>query len=472
VVETYINGMLKKITYLLLVAAVGLAFVPVKQAVLPNLKISANGRYFTADDKPFFWLGDTGWLLFSKLNRADAEKYLEIRRQQGFNVIQVMVIHDIKEVNVYGDSALVSGDIAKPKVTEGSDAANATAYDYWDHIDWMIDRAAQKGIYMALVPVWGSVVKSKNGHINAENARKYASFLAERYKNRSNIIWMNGGDIAGSDSMSVWNAIGTTLRTENPDKLITYHPRGRTQSSTWFHNESWLDFNTFQSGHRTYKQDTSKKDLKYGEDNWKYVKVDYNKTPIKPTLDAEPSYEKIPYGLHDVKLPRWKAADVRRYGYWSVFAGGCGYTYGNNDVMQMHKPTDKNSAYGSKQYWYQSVNDPGAKQMAHLKKLMLSRPYYERVPDQSLIAGKQGVRYNYLLATRGKNYAFIYTYTGKNFAVNTGSLPGDKIKSSWFNPRTGQTTVGITQAKIKTLNFNPPGEPMNGNDWVLILDAI
>ncbi|WP_345950643.1 glycoside hydrolase family 140 protein [Mucilaginibacter sp. PAMB04274] len=465
--------MSKKIICILFLAVIGFAFIVKEPAQLPQLKVSSNKRYFTTDnEKPFFWLGDTGWLLFSKLNRDEAEKYLEARRKQGYNVIQVMVIHDINEVNIYGDSALVSANITKPKITQGSNPANTTEYDYWDHVDWIVDRAAEKGLYMALVPVWGSVVKSKTGHVNSANAKVYADFLAERYKNRSNVIWMNGGDIAGSDSTQVWNTIGSTLRTGNPDKLITYHPRGRTQSSTWFHNENWLDFNCFQSGHRTYAQDTSAKDLKYGEDNWKYVKVDYNKTPVKPTLDAEPSYEKIPYGLHNVKLPRWKAADVRRYAYWSVFAGACGYTYGNNDVMQMHKPTDKGSAYGSKEYWYQSINDPGALQMQYVKKLMLSRSYFDRVPDQSLIAGKQGTRYNYLLATRGSNYAMVYTYTGKNIAVNTAKLKGAKIKASWFNPRTGQTTLAGTQTKTATMNFNPPGQPAYGNDWVLILDVV
>ena len=78
-------------------------------AQLPLLKISANKRFFqTADGKPFFWLGDTGWLLFVKCKREDAIKYLDDRKQKGFNVIQVMVIHDVKlAVNVYGDSAFI-----------------------------------------------------------------------------------------------------------------------------------------------------------------------------------------------------------------------------------------------------------------------------------------------------------------------------------------------------------------------------
>src|SRR4030095_7572150 len=73
-----------------------------------SLRISANHRFFADQSgKPFFWLGDTGWLLFSKLDRDEAEKYLEDRRKKGFTVIQVMVLHSLGVVNVYGDSALV-----------------------------------------------------------------------------------------------------------------------------------------------------------------------------------------------------------------------------------------------------------------------------------------------------------------------------------------------------------------------------
>lgn len=461
--------MLKKSTILIAIACLFFAFKS-NETTMPRLSISTNHRYFMAGDKPFFWLGDTGWLLLSKLKREEAEQYLEIRSKQGFNVIQVMVVHSIKETNAYGDSALSNKNIALPKTTPGNTFGKGNEYDYWDHIDWIITKAAEKGLYVALVPVWGSVVKES--HIGAEKAKIYAEFLAKRYRDRPNVIWMNGGDIAGSDSLKTWKAIGNTLHDVDGTHLITYHPRGRTQSSKWFHNESWLDFNCFQSGHRTYAQDTSKKDLKYGEDNWRYVETDYNLSPIKPTLDAEPSYEKIPYGLHDTKLPRWTAADVRRYGYWSVFAGACGYTYGDNDVMQMHKPTDKDSAYGSKGYWYNSINDPGARQMIYLKKLMLSRPYLDRVPDQSLIADNNGNKYNRLIATRGKNYAFVYTYTGREMNINADQLEGTKLKASWFNPRNGQTATIGTFAKAKTIKFKPPGKVSNGNDWVLIIDAI
>ncbi len=365
---------------------------------IPPLRISDSNRFLmTANDDPFFWLGDTGWLLFSKLTREETEIYLEDRRQKGFNVIQVMVLHSVKNaVNIYGDTALIDNMIDQPLVTDGDSFDNPLEYDFWDHVDYVVDLAGKKGLYMALVPVWGSNVRA--GMISREQAEKYAAWIAERYHDRKNVIWLNGGDVRGSDSTAIWNIIGNTIKQKNKNQLITYHPFGRTQSSTWFHNESWLDLNMFQSGHRRYDQDTT--GLAYGEDNWKYATVDYSLIPTKPTLDGEPSYEGIPQGLHDTTQPYWTDADVRRYAYWSVFAGCCGFTYGHNAVMQFYGQSD-NPAYGAREHWDVAINAPGAFQMQYLKKLILSKPYFERVPANDMLAAKQGEKYDYIAITRG-----------------------------------------------------------------------
>lgn len=431
------------------------------------LKVS--GRFLATDDnKPFFWLGDTAWLLFGKLNREEAEQYLEDRRQKGFNVIQIMVLHTLGAKNAYGDSALVNKNVATPLVTGGADPGNAAAYDYWDHVDYVADRAAAKGLYLALVPVWGSNVKA--GHVSPARAEAYTRFLTERYGKRPNIIWLNGGDIKGSDSLAVWQTIGRTLRQTDPHHLITFHPRGRTTSSEWFHTENWLDFNMFQSGHRTYEQDTTASERwHFGEDNWKFAEHDYSLKPAKPTIDGEPSYEQIPHGLHDPKQPRWQAADVRRYGYWSVFAGAFGYTYGHNSIMQMHRQTARQSSYGALDSWQQALNAEGARQMVYLKKLLESRSFFDRVPDQSLVANS-GNRYAYLPACRGAAYVLVYTYTGRTIEFNAGKTGWKKLKAYWYSPKNGkQTTIGTFDAK-PVLSFDPPGIPAPGNDWVLIVE--
>lgn len=60
---------------------------------VPKLRVSSNGRFLQSEDgRPFFWLGDTAWLLFERLDREDALRYLENRQRKGFNLVQVMVI--------------------------------------------------------------------------------------------------------------------------------------------------------------------------------------------------------------------------------------------------------------------------------------------------------------------------------------------------------------------------------------------
>lgn len=434
------------------------------------VELSPNKRFFqTADDKPFFWLGDTGWLLFVKTNREDAIHYLDTRKAQGYNLLQVMVVHDVKNVNVYGDTALVNEDLSRPDVTPGNDFKDPAQYDFWDHVEFIIHEAGKRDMVMALVPVWGSNVKE--GKVSVQQAEIYSKFLTDRFSKYPNIIWLNGGDIRGSDGYDVWQALGKTIKQGDSKHLMTFHPRGRYTSSDWFHNEPWLDFNMSQSGHKTYAQDTSKADKHFfGEDNWRFIKLDYDMKPVRPTLDGEPSYENIPHGLHDYSGPRWNADDLRRYAYWSVFAGAAGFTYGENSVMQFYTPGDKGGNYNVKIDWKEALNAKGATQMKYLKQLMTERDFLSGVPAQEIIVDNTQKRYNYILATKGNGYAMAYTYTGRNFKVNMGKLGFKAARAFWFNPSTGAQTKIKLSRYTGIVSFDPPGSPANGNDWVLVIE--
>ncbi|MFT3826585.1 MAG: glycoside hydrolase family 140 protein [Chitinophagaceae bacterium] len=451
---------------LLFLAAILCTGIGLRAQEMPLLQVSANKRFFqTSNGKPFFWLGDTGWLLFHKTTRKEAGHYLDVRKAQGFNVIQVMVIHSLQAKNIYGSYALNNSDLSQPVIANNTDTAN-----YWNHISFIIEEAAKRNIYLALVPVWGGDVRGNK--ISAEQATVYAKFLADRFGKYNNIIWLNGGDTKGTDGAAIWQAIGTTLRKYDTRHLISFHPRGRYSSSEWFHEQPWLDFNMFQSGHRTYAQDTSRSDkYHFGEDNWRYIQQDYALNPAKPTLDGEPSYENIPHGLHDSLQPRWNDADLRRYAYWSVFAGGAGFTYGENATMQFHKKGDADRNYGVTDAWTNTIYSKGATQLHYLKALLLSLPYFERIPAQNIIAGEQGSRYDFLIATKGKHYALVYTYSGKNFSIDTNELGFVLKKAQWFSPSTGKRQKAVFQRNGNQLAFDPPGTPANGNDWVLIMAA-
>jgi hypothetical protein len=434
--------------------------------VTKKVKVSENGRFLMDDSgKPFYWVGDTAWWLLTKLNREDITMYMEDRGKKGFNVIQFMIVRELGDKNKYGDSAFVGGDLAKPAITEGSDPSDPQQYDYWDHVDYVVETASKNGLYAGILPFWGSVVGSAGG----EKGKTYAKWLADHFKNKANVLWINGGDTDPTKNQETWNSMGSSLRAADPSRLITYHPVGKTRSSTVYHQQEWLDMNMFQSGHRDYEQDPGG----FGPDNFKYAELDYKMEPPKPFLDGEPSYENIPHHLHLDRSPLyWGDSDVRRYAYWSVFAGACGFTYGENSVMVGYEGAGDNNRYDAKFGWREGIKAAGSGQMIHLKKLLYSRPYFERVPDQSLISGTNGTKYDYLIATRGTTYAFIYAYTGRTMTIEMGKISGTSVKASWYDPRPGeQQEIGVKENQ-GTQTFDPPGEPKDGNDWVLILDSM
>ncbi|QJR80704.1 DUF4038 domain-containing protein [Alteromonas pelagimontana] len=438
------------------------------QALWPNIVVGKNPHYFAKENgQQFFWLADTAWLMFKKLDRKDTLEYLQNRQAKGFNVIQVMLLHSLDVTNFQGDAALIGNNITKPLITKGNNPASATEYDYWDHVEFAIDAAADQGLWVALVPVWGSEITP--GKVSKSAITQYATFLAKRFGNKPNIIWMNGGDTLGNENTEIWEAMGSTLNKLDSRHLITFHPRGRHMSSEWFHNRPWLDFNMFQSGHRSYGQDTSWNSFRYGPDNWRYAQKDYARKPLKPTLDGEPSYEDIPYGLHDSSLPRWKSEDVRRYAYWSVFHGAAGFTYGHNSVMQFYQPESGEApVYGATQSWHEAMDAEGATQMAYLKTLILKHTQSDRRPDPDLVLN-QGRRYDYQPALRGKDYALIYTFTGRPVTIDTKEIQSATVQARWFNPRDGKFYPAFAFYNDDNPVFNPPGGVQRGNDWVLVV---
>ena len=439
---------------------------------LPQLKVSDNGHYLqTADGKPFFYQGDTAWELFHRLNREEADIYLKNRADKGYNVIQAVALSEVDGVNVdnaYGYKPLVNRNPAQPATTEGENN------DYWDNVDYIVAKTNSLGMYVGLLPTWGRWWRDGDKIFNPQNAEVFGRWIAERY-HKYNVIWILGGDRSPDDQYhkDIIRAMARGIRSVDKVNLMTFHPRGRTMSATWFNDREWLDFNMFQSGHRRYGQRNGDADYPIEEnteeDNWRYVEKSLAMKPMKPVIDDEPIYENIPQGLHDPNEVRWNQHDVRRYAYWSVFAGAFGHTYGNNEIMQFIRP-GVNGAYGAdgrKKAWWDALEDPGFNQMIHLKNLMLSFPFFERIPDQSVIAGQNGERYDRAIATRGKDYLLVYNYSARPMEIDLTKVSGSKKNVWWYHPADGKLEyVGEFDNRITLFQY--PCGYMSGNDRVLI----
>lgn len=428
-----------------------------------KLVVSEENRYLKHENGvPFFWLGETGWLMPERLNRDEVPYYLEKCKEAGYNVVQVQTLNGVPTMNYYGQYSMIDGFNFKNIDRKG-------VYGYWDHMDYIIKTAERYGIYIGMVCIWGTPVSQ--GLMNVDEAKSYGKFLAERYKDNPNIIWFIGGDIRGDVKTDVWEALAKSIKAIDKNHLMTFHPRGRTTSAAWFNDADWLDFNMFQSGHRRYGQRNGDGDYPIEEnteeDNWRFVEASIIKSNLKPVIDGEPIYEDIPQGLHDENEIRWNENDVRRYAYWSVFAGSFGHTYGHNSIMQFVKP-GYNTAYGAKKPWYDALEDPGFNQMKYLKNLILTFPFFERIPDQSVIVGKNGQRYDRVIATRGNDYMLVYNYTGIPMQIDLSKISGAKKNAWWYSAKTGELDY-IGEFDNKTTDFQYDGGYNSGNDQVLII---
>lgn len=427
-----------------------------------RLKVSENQRFLQFENgKPFFWLGETAWLMPERLNRDEVAHYLKTCHEAGYNMVQVQVLNAVPSFNIYG----------VPSHDKQGNLLVTHSYSYWDHLDYIIDVAAQNDIYVGMVCIWGGLVKS--GKLSVEQAKTYGTFLAERYKNCPNIIWIMGGDIQGNIKPEVWETLATTIKSIDKNHLMTYHPRGRHTSAQWWSKAEWIDFHTFQSGHRRYGQRMGNKNYPIPdnteEDNWMYVDSTWAYQPIKPVLDDEPIYEGIPQGLHDAFEPLWQACDVRRYAYWSAFAGSCGHTYGHNAIMQFYREGYP-PAYHCQKSWTEALLDPGFNQMKYLKYLMLAFPYFERIPDQSIVVDN-GRQYERLAATRGSDYLMVYNYTSRDMKIDLRFISGEKKKVWWMSASTGQLTW-LGEHANKVITFRPEKLETGIQDGVLIaIDA-
>ncbi|MCR4676150.1 MAG: glycoside hydrolase family 140 protein [Sphaerochaetaceae bacterium] len=424
--------------------------------------LTVKDRYLYEDGKPFFWLGDTAWLMLEKLSEDEIRHYFRSRSLLGYNVVQIVLLYSLPD-----KSGIQNGMPVYDR--------NTQAPEYFDFAEKVVSLAESYGMYTALLPAWGSYVTQ--GFLNESNVSEYAEFLGKRFSKHKNIIWIMGGDVRGDEKFNVFDAFGKALKAQDPDHLMSFHPFGRTLSARWFNSCSWLDFNMFQSGHRRYDQKMlqvwdDETAIWYGEDNWKYVDENNSFTPVKPCLDAEPSYEGIIQGLHDFSQPYWEEKDVRRYAYWSVFRGACGFTYGHNSIIQFYDPEKGSGAYGVRESWKTALHAPGSTQLQFLKSLMESVDFTEgRVCDDYLLT-PQKERHYHISLFGGENFLFAYTFTGEAFKLSLKAYSGKKMEAFWMNPQSGVLTYEGTYEKKEEALFCPVKRYEDSNDWVLVLKEV
>ncbi|MBD1423910.1 glycoside hydrolase family 140 protein [Sphingobacterium chuzhouense] len=459
-----------------------LSFIHLQIGIAQQLTVAPSKSYLqTSDGKPFIWIGDTAWELFHKLNREEVDEYLTVRMKQGFTVIYTVILAEHEGLtvsNAYGEVPLHGQNPAKPNLR------------YFEHVDYVINKAQSLGLRLAVLPTWGNNVQNardgKRPYIfTPQNAYQYGNFLGDRYKDKS-IIWVLGGDrnVDNGQAKLIWDKLAEGIRAGNDDKqLMSYHPAGESSSAYWFHKSTWLDFNMYQTGH-----------ARRSMPGYQYAEAHRLLDPQKPFLDAEPAYEDIPIKFWEYLSKRpseeligsvfdtsgiiidrdyfeagfFTDKDVRQQAYWGLLSGAMGFSYGNNAVWQF-VDTGKEYVVPSLYTWREALTRPGAEQIKHLRFFMENWDFSTLVPDQSLIYGvnRSGASHIRAATNADKSCIYVYTPVSQVIVLNL-SLSADTVyKVSWFDPRNGEI-----QHEEKVISNGPVAfiPPAAADDCVLILE--
>jgi len=402
------------------------------------LKVAADARHLVDQNGlPFLVVGDTPWSLITGITKAEAESYLEDRRQRGFNAIIVNIIE-----HHFNGPATRDGLLPFPK-TNGIYDFSSPNDAYFAHVDHVLNLARSKGMLVMLTPAylgynggqegwWPEINTSVNTETVMEN---YGRYLGTRYRGFANIIWVMGGDWYGSSSRAKTLALVRGLQaTDQAGRLFTAHNARQQSGAEYYNAEPWFTVNT------TYSDCTQTPQRSI---------ADYQRTPARPTVFFEGRYENDGQGT-----PRC----LRSQAYWPVLLGAFGAFFGNRPIWPFEPG------------WQAELGSAGTQGMIYYGRLFRSRAWHKLVPDLAgavLTAGQQSGA-DYAAAARASDGSSVIVYTPmqRSLTIDMTKVAGSTARGWWFNPATGAATSLGDMATTGTRSFTPPAS----GDWVLVLD--
>jgi hypothetical protein len=418
------------------------------------LRMEAGKRYLVdTSGNPFPLHGDTAWLLICEVSQADAEFYLEDRRQRGFNTILVSLIESHfcsnSPNNYYNVPPFtVPGDYSTPNEA------------YFAHADWLIQKAAEKGILVLLVPSYLGYKGGEQGWYkkmvaNGETKmRTYGRYLGHRYAGSSNILWVHGGDYDPPNKALV-REIALGIREFDARSLHTVHnERGTVVLDFWdVTTETWLEINSVYTGGAVYLP----------------TLMEYSRPGQMPVFFIEGRYE-------NEKMPEGSEQRVRVEAYQALLSGAMGHLFGNNPVWHF----SGRGAYPSvPSDWKLWLNSSGAQSMTHLHSLLFaSRAWWRLEPDATnvVLTGGLGSGLDRAVAARASDGSFVIAYLPslRPITIDLTKLAGPNLNAQWYDPANGTYSpiAGSPFAASRSGFFTPPSKNASGfGDWVLVLES-
>lgn len=537
-------------------------------AVFP-LQASANGRYLVDQNGvPFRIQGEASWDAHINLNLTDLRAYLDDRQAKGFNALFTYVANPV---------AYYAGDAAPWAVQLGGQPAGVAALPFtrntsgttWDgdpnftnhdadfsspndaYFAWVaqfVDEADARGMVVMLTPMYlGYGLGAADGWYhtltNSANTQSvcfgFGQYLANGhgtfsgFKNRPNIIWVNGGDTLPP------NGSEAALRALQILKGMEAGGDTHLQTAHWQHDyltSDQTDFAPYFTASAAYTHGP------YPTPGPTYVesRVLYAQTPARPVWLLETNY----WGDHGASQ-----AQLRYFSWGAALSTIGGVTVGFSPFWGFATSADGTTSTSSggtttawipstqftlNQYvskagrWYRATtsgtsgstgpsgtgasisdgsvvwtyaatggisalfNEPGVLDFVRMGSFLDSLPWFDLVPSnldgmQTLITATTGTYAGWSdggSANGGMDWVVAAATADGRYLVayipdaHTGSITvsmtamSATARARWFDPTNGNYTSIENFPNTGALVFTPSTTNAGGaHDWVLVLDS-
>lgn len=414
------------------------------------LKVSAGGRYLEGQDgKPFLITADTAWCMVNGLSDPEIDTYLDVRKSQGFNAIQFMLMSKHSGCGVGGSSVDRYGNAPFLLGDENWSLPNEA---YWSRVDAILNKVKAHDMLAIVTPAylgfgcyygtqgWCAVMDAQS----AQRMTDFGAFLGNRYKAQGNLVWIAGGDANPMDYPGMdakFDALMTALAAADTGRqLVTGHAGRHVSGFQGFGTHAWLTLNSAYDGESC--PDASMPSQ---------IATEYARTPVQPLLAIEQLYDG----------EGATAACLANQFLWIALGGGVGHSYGNGLVWNFASGWN---APGS------GVYGPNALVHTNAAKLVRSRRFWLFTPDSghAVVVAGYGSGDSTVATSRASTGETVMAYvpnSGTHVTLDMTKLSGTQATAYWYDLVAGAATPAGAYATTGTLEFISPGTAR-----VLILD--
>jgi hypothetical protein len=406
--------------------------------------------------------------------------FIDDTASRGYNSIELHVVnHDSRgnnpPFNGAGDrpflnrlnGTLWNGSLSYSSINTEAPDFTTPNEAYWSFVDGLLAYAESKGLLVFMFPAYVGYQGGSQGWMRevvangAPKMQSYGAWIATRYRNQKNLVWMMGGDMGtGSNSFnstqtSVLNALLTGLKSVTGQQSTLFSAEWDTDSiatdQTTFGTSMTLNGAYSWSGD---VNDQGRRAYAYG-----------------PTIPAflleEPYDEEGPDGNN---VNDNATQPVRRFQWWGWLSTIGGYISGNGYVWPF------------RQTWRNHLETQGSRDMARLNAFIGSIAWNNLVPSglggmRTLItAGGSSVSSaGYVAAAATQTGTLLVAYIppahSGAISVDMAAMSGP-ARARWFDPTSATyTTIATGLANSGSRSFTIPGSNSTGQqDWVLVVD--